>query len=169
MFTSGVVIRYIGWGCQSPNPWKYTIFKWEFCVPCARFRFPWLFQECIIGVKRDLSVRSHYSFQSGTALFCLHDALYFLIASVVEFSFKGSFFLIPYFYSTAWLFVLLPVFLLLYLTGLFLLIDILERTCARYSYLAFSAVSSWGSPCWVPSRNTDLCLQACCYVTLTIC
>jgi len=170
MSTSGVVIYYTGWGCKSPSPLEIHSIKWKFCVRFARFRFLQLFQECATGVKRDLPVRSHYSVKSSKVQFCLHDALHFLSASVVVFSFKRSFFFIHYFYSTAWLFVLLPVFLLLYLAGFFLLIDFLERTYGKYSYIAFSAVSSsWGSPCWVPSRNTDICLQACCHVTLTSC
>jgi hypothetical protein len=106
------------------------------------FDFRDVFQECITDVTRDLPVGSYYSLKSSTTSFRLRDALHFLSASVLEFSFKGSLFLIPYFYSTAWLFVLLPVFLLLFLAGLFLLIDILERTCGKYSYLAFSVVSS---------------------------
>jgi hypothetical protein len=98
-----------------------------------------IFQEGITGVKRDLAVRSHYSSKSSKANFCPQDAL---SASVVEFSFKGSSFLHPFFYSIAWLFLLLSVFLLLYLDGLFLLIVIFKRTCGRYSYLAFSTASS---------------------------
>ena len=32
MSTSGVVIHYIGWGFQSPNPQDTQYGKWEFCV-----------------------------------------------------------------------------------------------------------------------------------------
>jgi len=32
MSASGIVIHYIGWGCQSPNPQEIQWFKWEFCV-----------------------------------------------------------------------------------------------------------------------------------------
>ena len=54
-----------------------------------------IFQEGITGVKRDLAVRSHYSSKSSKANFCPQDAL---SASVVEFSFKGSSFLHPFFF-----------------------------------------------------------------------
>ena len=37
MSTSGILIHYIGWGCQSPNPQEIHHLKWEFCVRFARF------------------------------------------------------------------------------------------------------------------------------------
>jgi len=30
-----VVIHYIGWGCQSPNPQEIHCFNWEFCAQSA--------------------------------------------------------------------------------------------------------------------------------------
>ena len=42
--TSGVVIHYVGWSCQSTNPQAIHCFKWEFCVQFAqRFSgtYPW--------------------------------------------------------------------------------------------------------------------------------
>jgi hypothetical protein len=43
MSTRGIIIHYIGWGCQSPNPQEIHCFKWEFCVQFAWFRFAWRF------------------------------------------------------------------------------------------------------------------------------
>jgi hypothetical protein len=44
MSTSGIVIHYIGWGCQSPNPQEIHYFKWKFLVRFARHfsgTYPW--------------------------------------------------------------------------------------------------------------------------------
>jgi len=35
MSTSGIVIHYKGWGCQSPNPQKILCSRWEVCVRSA--------------------------------------------------------------------------------------------------------------------------------------
>jgi hypothetical protein len=51
MSITGVVIHYIGWGCQSNNPQEIYCFKRELCV-----RFVRLFQEHIPGVKWDMLV-----------------------------------------------------------------------------------------------------------------
>ena len=48
---SGVVIHYIGWGCQTPNPRKYTSLNGNFV-----FNVHIVFQEHICGVKWDLYV-----------------------------------------------------------------------------------------------------------------
>ena len=44
MSTGGVVIHFVGWSCQSPNPQAIHCFKWEFCVQFARCfsgTYPW--------------------------------------------------------------------------------------------------------------------------------
>jgi hypothetical protein len=44
MSISGVVMHYVVWGCQSPNPQAIHCFKWEFCVQFARRfsgTYPW--------------------------------------------------------------------------------------------------------------------------------
>ena len=51
MFNSGIVIHYIGWGFQSPNPQEIHCFQWEYHVWFVR-----LFQEHNLGVKQDLPV-----------------------------------------------------------------------------------------------------------------
>ena len=58
MSTSAVVICFIEWGCQFPNPQEIHCFKCEFGVRFARFRFAWLFQQRIPGVKQDLPVHT---------------------------------------------------------------------------------------------------------------
>ena len=54
MSTSGILIHYIGWGCQSPNPQEMDHLKWEFCVRFARFSgtYPWckMRPACILTV-----------------------------------------------------------------------------------------------------------------------
>jgi len=35
MSISGIVIYYIGWGWQSPNPEETHCFKWKFCIQLA--------------------------------------------------------------------------------------------------------------------------------------
>jgi hypothetical protein len=62
MSTSGVIIHYIGWGCQSPNPQEIHCCKWEFCV-----RFAHVFQEHIPVVKWDLSVLTFGAVSKMTA------------------------------------------------------------------------------------------------------
>jgi len=52
MYTTGIVIHYIGWGCRSPNAKEILWFKWELCV-----RYVWLFQERSPGIKQDLPVQ----------------------------------------------------------------------------------------------------------------
>ena len=56
MSVYGIVIIYIGWGCQSPNPQEIHCFKWEFCVRFVWFWFARLFQESIPGTKWNLPV-----------------------------------------------------------------------------------------------------------------
>jgi len=63
MYSSGIVVHYIGWGCQSPNSEEIHSFKWEFCV-----QFAWLFPECNPGINQDLPVpKTHtcYSLNSS--------------------------------------------------------------------------------------------------------
>jgi hypothetical protein len=51
MSTSGITIRYIGWGYQSPNPRKYSALNGSFV-----FDLRDVFQERNSGVQRDLPV-----------------------------------------------------------------------------------------------------------------
>ena len=51
MSTSGMVIHYTGWGCQSPNLQEIHYFKWEFCVWFAWFKFVQHFLEHNASVK----------------------------------------------------------------------------------------------------------------------
>ena len=72
MSTSGVFMYYRWWGCQSAKPWKYTVLNGNFVSDLGDFDFRDIFQECVIGVKRQLPVRSHYSFKSSTAFNFVH-------------------------------------------------------------------------------------------------
>lgn len=49
--TSGIVIDYIGGGCQSPNPKKYTVLNRNFVSNLHN-----IFQKCNPGKKWDLPV-----------------------------------------------------------------------------------------------------------------
>ena len=49
MSASDIVINYIGWGCQSPNPRKYTVLNGNFV-----FNLCELFKEHNLGAKSDL-------------------------------------------------------------------------------------------------------------------
>jgi hypothetical protein len=49
--TTGTVIHYIGWGCQSPNPQEIHCFKCKFCVWLCK-----IIEERNPGVKQDLLV-----------------------------------------------------------------------------------------------------------------
>jgi hypothetical protein len=51
MSTSGIVIYYIGWGSQSPNPTKYTVLNGNFV-----FDLDDIFQEHNPGIQQDLPV-----------------------------------------------------------------------------------------------------------------
>jgi len=51
MSNSGIVIHYIGGGCQSPNPRKYTVLNEN-----VMFDLCDVFQEHNPGVKQDLPV-----------------------------------------------------------------------------------------------------------------
>jgi hypothetical protein len=58
MFTSGVVIHYVEWGCQSPNPRKYIVLNGNFISDLRDFDLRDVFQERNPSVKREF--RSHY-------------------------------------------------------------------------------------------------------------
>jgi len=53
MSTSGIIMHYKEWGCQSPNPRKYDILKGNFV-----FNLRDVFQERNHSVKWDLPVQS---------------------------------------------------------------------------------------------------------------
>jgi hypothetical protein len=54
MSTSGIVIRYIGWGVNLLTPRKYAVLNGNFVFDLHN-----VFQERNPGVKRDLSVYDH--------------------------------------------------------------------------------------------------------------
>ena len=51
MSTSSIVLHYVGWSCQSPNPQEIHCFNWEFCV-----NLHIVFQDCNPAINHDLPV-----------------------------------------------------------------------------------------------------------------
>lgn len=67
MSTSGVVIHYIEWGCQSPNPRKYIVLDGN-----SVFDLHNVFQEHIPDVNRDLPVQTYvFPVNITLQLFCV--------------------------------------------------------------------------------------------------
>ena len=69
MSTTGTVTHYTGWGCQYPNPRKYTILNGNSVFNLHDLNLHDIFRECNPGVKRDLPVPDYLSNNATNQLF----------------------------------------------------------------------------------------------------